>query len=84
MTYALRRLGINRARNEARAENEVEPRCVVWKSDDIIGKCSNGGLPLNNCPNFGCISKERRHLRLAGVTVEVLEERRNDKRAIGC
>ena len=81
-TYALRRTGIDRSRNEARCDNSVEPRKVIREPNDIIGKGSEGSLPLNNCPDFGCICKERRHLHLAGVTIEVLEDRGNYKRAI--
>jgi hypothetical protein len=81
-TYAARRIGIDAARNKARAKNYVVPRCVVLESNDIISNRGNGRLPLNNYPKCGYVSQKRRHLGLASVAVKIFEERGNGKRAV--
>jgi hypothetical protein len=82
VTHARRSTEVNSIRNEARAEDGVIPRLVVWESNNIVGNPCKSRLSLDDGSQCSCVGEESRHLGSASITVEALEDRGNDKRTV--
>ena len=82
VTHARRSTEVNRIWDEARAEDDVIPRLVVRESNNIVGSTCESELSLDDGSQCSCVGEESRHLGSAGIAIEALEERGDDKCAV--